>query len=199
MKKIILYTLVFLGCFAVGNYIFFGIHEAKASVDNVYNDPANFFPDINENATIDISFDVIDNTALGCVADTADNWRFSLWDVTNDLEFYNLQTADTNFPATGGIGAFVTISVIPGYNYTDQYEYRIIYNDTITDCAYEAVTAPFNIVQDEEEPPPEETATTTTATSTLVSDPNRDLFNGILLFFIPMFFIVWYFRGKVVQ
>jgi len=40
-------------------------------------------------------------------------------------------------------------------------------------------------------------ATSTAATSTPVNDPNRDLFNGFLLFFMSFFGMVWLFRRRV--
>jgi len=38
-----------------------------------------------------------------------------------------------------------------------------------------------------------------TTTATIFSNPEQNLFNGLMLFFIGMFFIVWFFRGKITQ
>jgi hypothetical protein len=40
------------------------------------------------------------------------------------------------------------------------------------------------------------TSTTATATTTLISDPNRDFFNGQLLFLIGFFGIIWLFKKR---
>jgi len=46
-------------------------------------------------------------------------------------------------------------------------------------------------------PPTEATSTwPSIASSTVIYDPNRDYFNGLLLFMIGMTFIIWLFKGR---
>jgi len=44
------------------------------------------------------------------------------------------------------------------------------------------------------EPLPPEPPLIINATTSIIYDPTRDMFNGIILFFIPMFFMIWFFR-----
>lgn len=44
--------------------------------------------------------------------------------------------------------------------------------------------------------PPSGSSTPTEASTTIISNPAQDLFNGILLFFIAFIFIVWYFTAR---
>jgi len=43
-----------------------------------------------------------------------------------------------------------------------------------------------------------ESSLSTTSTS-IVYNPSQNLFNGIILFFVAMVFVVWYFRGRLIQ
>lgn len=42
------------------------------------------------------------------------------------------------------------------------------------------------------------TTVTNSTTTISASNPSQDVFNGIMLFFLSMVFIVWYFRGKAI-
>jgi len=44
--------------------------------------------------------------------------------------------------------------------------------------------------------PPSPDASTTVATTTTINNPNQDVFNGVLLFFIGFFGIIWLFKKR---
>jgi len=78
----------------------------------------------------------------------------------------------------------------PSVMYYDATDQDVLQPCDVVTWSVGAGSSPAGSVDCAVEPP----VATSTASTTLISDPNRDVFNGILLFVIGMVFTIWLIR-----